>query len=133
MEDAKSLEAIARQYGLVLMLEFGSAVSGREHARSDRDIAVLLDRPALPFQEHAALAHDLQTLFPGREVDLAVINRADPLFLKQITERCRLLFGAPRRLHELRMYAFRRYQDHRRYLRLERAYVDRALGPRGAS
>jgi hypothetical protein len=27
------------------------------------------------------------------------------------------------------MYAFKRYQDHRRFLAMERAYVERALGP----
>lgn len=42
-------------------------------------------------------------------------------------EQCRLLYGSPRALAELRIYAFRRYQDHRRYLALEREYVDRAI------
>lgn len=55
------------------------------------------------------------------------MNTADPLFLKKITERCRLLFGSDRRFHELRMYAFKRYQDHRRFLDLERAYMTRLL------
>jgi len=66
------------------------------------------------------------TEIPG-PVDLAVINRADPLFLKQILEPCRLLYGAPRTLAELKMYAFRRYQDHRRFLAMEREYVRRKL------
>jgi hypothetical protein len=38
-----------------------------------------------------------------------------------------LLHGSPRRLHELKMYAFKRYQDHRRYLAMERDYVARAV------
>jgi len=67
-------------------------------------------------------------LHPDHEVDVAIINHADPLFLKKITERCRLLYGSPRRLAELKIYAFKRYQDHRRYLALEREYVHRTLG-----
>ena len=55
------------------------------------------------------------------------MNHADPLFLKKILERCQLLYGSPRVLAELRMYAFRRYQDHRRFLALEQAYVKRSL------
>lgn len=121
------LEAIARRHGIELLLEFGSAVSGRVHARSDVDLAVLLGQPAASFRDLAELAHDLQGLYPGREIDLAVLNRADPLFLKQVTDRCRLRYGSPRRLLELRLYAFKRYQDHRRYLALEREYVVRAL------
>ena len=66
-------------------------------------------------------------LHPDHEVDVAIINHADPLFLKKISERCRLLYGSPRRLAELKIYAFKRYQDHRRYLDLEREYVQRTL------
>jgi len=64
----------------------------------------------------------------GREVDLALLNHADPLFLKKILERCRLLFGSPQALAELRLHAFRRHQDHRWFLALERPYVRRVLG-----
>jgi predicted nucleotidyltransferase len=122
------LDEIARRHGIELILVFGSSVSGPVHTRSDVDLAVLLDRPTLSLGEHGELAGELQRLFPEREVDVVLINRADPLFLKKITERCRLLYGSTRRLAELKLYAFRRYQDHRKYLTLEREYVSRALG-----
>jgi len=125
--DPADVETIARRHGIALLLEFGSAVTGQMHPRSDLDLAVLFDRPVVSFRELADLRHELQGLDPTREVDLAIINHADPLFLKKITDRCRLLHGSPRRLAELKIYAFKRYQDHRRYLALERAYVDRTL------
>lgn len=50
------------------------------------------------------------------------------LFLKKITEACRLLYGDPRDLQRLRIFAFKRYQDHRRYLDLERRFVARSVG-----
>ncbi len=126
--DTQRLEQIARRHGVALILEFGSMVTGRIHPRSDVDLAVLLDRPALSFEELADLRHELQSLHPDHDVDVAIINHADPLFLKKITERCRLLYGSSRRLAELRIYAFKRCQDHRRYLALEREYVRRTLG-----
>ena len=86
------------------------------------------DRPPPGFAERAEIAHEVQVLFPSREVDLAVINHADPLFLKQVLERCRLLAGSPRRFAELKIYGFKRYQDHRRYLALESQHVRRVLG-----
>ena len=125
--DATRLAEVARRHGIRLLLQFGSSVGGPLHARSDLDLAVLLERAPLSFPEHADLLHELQALFPAREVDLAVVNHADPLFLKQVTERCQLLHGEPRRLAELRLYAFRRYQDHKRYLALEREYVARTV------
>jgi hypothetical protein len=67
---------------------------------------------------------------PDREVDVAILNRADPLFLKKITEDCRLVYGSPRDLQRMKIYAFKRYQDHRRYLDMERLYVEQLLADR---
>jgi predicted nucleotidyltransferase len=125
--DTVELDRIARRHGIRLLLRFGSTVTGAVHARSDVDLAVLLERPDLDLQEHAALLHDLQRLVPDREVDLAILNRADPLFLKQVTDHCQLLFGSPVELQRLKLHAFKRYQDHRKYLELERGFVARAL------
>jgi predicted nucleotidyltransferase len=121
------LIAIAKRHGILLALQFGSSVSGRTHARSDVDIAVLVDRSAVTFREHAHLLQDLQHLFPGQEVDLAIINHADPLLLKKITEDCQVLYGPVEQLHRLKIYAFKRYHDHRRYFEMERQFAARSL------
>jgi predicted nucleotidyltransferase len=121
------LSAIAKKYGILLALQFGSLVTGKTHPRSDVDIAVLVDRPEISFQEHADLLNDLQRLFPGREVDLALINHADPLFLKKITEDCQILYGPVEQLQRLKIYAFKRYQDHRKYFDMERQYAAKYL------
>jgi predicted nucleotidyltransferase len=125
--DQDRLGEIATRHGIRLLVRFGSTVTGREHAQSDLDLAVLLERAPESLAEHADLVADLQALFPGREVDVAIINRADPLFLKRITDWCELILGSRRDLQELKMYAFKRYQDHRRYLALEREYVARRI------
>lgn len=124
-------DSIARRHGARLLLQFGSTVSGRTHPGSDVDVAVLFD--AFPsYARLGALLAELEAAFPGRAVDLGVLNRADPLFLKKALESARLLAGSPRQLADLRLYAFRRYQDHRRYLRLEARHLDRFLAGRGA-
>jgi predicted nucleotidyltransferase len=133
MTAAIDLDRVARRHGIRLLLQFGSSVTGKTHPGSDVDLAVLLERPALALEEYADLVHELQALFPGREVDLAVINHADPLFLKQVTDTCRLLHGAPGDLQRLKLLAFKRYQDHRRYLELERRFVADALSRPGAN
>ena len=124
--DPHLVDEIAARHGIVLLLQFGSSVSGPTRPDSDVDLAVLLDDPP-SLRQHADLAGDLQTLVTGRDVDVALINHADPLFLKQILGRCALLYGSTRRLHELRMYGFKRYQDHRQFLAMERDYVTRKL------
>ncbi|CAI4031162.1 hypothetical protein DNFV4_01590 [Nitrospira tepida] len=68
-----------------------------------------------------------QVLFPGSDIDLAILNRADPLFLKKILESGRLLYGNEKEFARLRLSAFKQYQDFRPYLELERRYVARRL------
>jgi len=121
------LSDLAQRFRIRMILQFGSTVTGTTHDRSDLDLAVQLDTPDVSLQTVLEIQEGLQTRFPGREVDLAILNRADPLFLKKIVESCRLLFGAPQDLARLRLYAFKAYQDFRPYLELERQYVARRL------
>ena len=109
------------------MLQFGSTVAGTCHPRSDVDIAVMFETGEVPLRLLIEISEDLRELFPGKEIDVAMLNRADPLFLKKVTENCRLLFGKPEDLARLRLYAFKRYQDYRRFLTLERQFVDDRL------
>ena len=126
---ASPFDAIARRHGARLLVQFGSTVSGRAHAASDVDVAVLFEGDPSHARLGGLLA-DLEPAFRGRVVDLGLLNRADPLFLKKVLENARLLAGSPRDLAVLRLYAFRRYQDHRRFLRLEERHLDRFLAAR---
>jgi len=72
-------------------------------------------------------------LFPDREVDLGVINHADPLFLKKITEHCEILYGPVAELQRLRIYAFKRYVDHAKYFAMERDFAAKFVATASAS
>ncbi len=54
----------------------------------------------------ADVTAELQPLSEGREIDVAALNHADPLFLNQVMEPARPLYGSERRFHELRLKAF---------------------------
>lgn len=123
----KPIDEIAERYGVVLILQFGSTVTGKTHAQSDLDLAVLVGGAPLSFEDQLSLEAGLEALHPGRPVDFVDLNRADPLLLKKVTESCRLLYGEAQKLHELKILAFKRYQDHRKFLDMERAYVDRSV------
>lgn len=125
--DAEKLARIAEKHGIRLLLQFGSSVTGEMHPQSDVDFAVRLERMPESLLTEGALAADLQTLVAGRDVDVAVINRADPLLLKQIAAHAVLVYGSSRDFAAFKLYAFKRYQDHRPYLEMERQYVDRQL------
>ncbi len=123
----RELEPLAHKYGIRLLLLFGSTISGHLHPNSDIDLGLLFRDTPPDFRTRCSLHQDLQRHFPEREVDLAVLNHADPLFLKKVTENCRLLYGNPTEFYSLRMFAFRRYQDHRPFLAMEHRFIRKFL------
>ena len=124
---AHPLRQFAERYGVRLLLQFGSTVSGPVHDRSDLDLAIQFTSLDVPFERVLEIQAALADLFPGQAIDLAILNRADPLFLMKISERCRLLYGTTRDLASFRLLAFKQYQDFRPYLELERRYISRRL------
>jgi predicted nucleotidyltransferase len=118
---------LAWEFNLRLVLLFGSFVTGKLRPESDIDIAVKFPDVQSAREHFFDVMVKLQGIFLDRKVDLALINTADPLFLKKILENCQLLYGTEGNLHKLRLYAFKRYIDHKRYLRLEEEYIRRQL------
>ena len=124
--ESTALAAIAAKYGIALIIRFGSTVSGQTHAHSDVDLGVLFDgMPSL--DDELAVAADLRDIASARPVDMAVLNRADPLLLKLVAAAGRLEYGDPARFEAFCRYAFKRYHDHRPYFDMERDYVARVF------
>ena len=62
--DALALERVAREFGIELILEFGSMVTGQVHPRSDLDVALCCLSARASFAELADLRHELHLLHP---------------------------------------------------------------------
>ena len=123
----EALESLAEEFGVAMILAFGSVVRGAEHAASDLDLALRFRTAQPDLDAYLRLTEALRNVFGGREIDWVVLERADPLLLKKIAEDCALLVGSTRDFHEFRMHAFKRYQDHKRFLAMERRFLDRFL------
>jgi predicted nucleotidyltransferase len=119
------LAEVARRHGVRLLVAFGSQVSGRTHAASDLDLAVLVDpqRRGDPMR----LLADLQALFPRRPVDLVWLDRADPLLGWYALRRPWLLFGERSELVRRQVYAWRRFVEYRPYFEREAEAVRRGI------
>lgn len=127
-EERVTLQAIAKSHDVELLLLFGSSVTpAKIHEHSDVDIAVRFRSPLADMRHLLELQADLQDVLPTRTLDLSELRHADPLFLKKICENCQLLAGDPQQLAQLKITAFRRYIDHRRYFAMEREYARRVL------
>ena len=115
---------IARRHGLSLVLLFGSAAAGNARQDSDIDIAIKFRDGDVGLRRTLEIQREISALFGGKEVDLALLNRADPLFMKKIAERFISLHGEPGEIEAFLLLSFRRYQDHRKYLDMERDFAE---------
>lgn len=127
-ERRRRLGEVAHEYGLDLVVAFGSRTRGKVHSESDLDLAVGLRFPLASNDRWLEIYAALGGIFPENEVDVVELHRADPLLLRKIFETPILLFGEPDRFAEARRIAFHRVEDYRPFLRLERDAVHRCIG-----
>jgi len=114
---------IAERFGLSLVVLFGSVAAGADRPDSDIDIGVQFKDGDPGLSLTLDVQAELSNLFRERDVDLSILNRADPFFMKKIAERCEFVYEEPGKASAFLLLAFKRYQDHRKYLEMERVYA----------
>ena len=119
----RSITGMARKRGISLVVLFGSVAADAARTDSDIDIAVKFVGGDPGLLRTLEVQEEISGLFRGRKIDLSVLNRADPLFMKKIAERCEILYAEPGEAEAFLLMAFKRYQDHRKYLDMERDFV----------
>jgi predicted nucleotidyltransferase len=118
---------VAREFGLRLVVRFGSTATGRASAGSDQDIAVLATH-GLDLAEEARLVAELEGALGAPEVDLTVLNRADPLVWFQVACTGIPLYQAvPGAFLEMQSYASRTYDDTDRFRIAVRTWLEARL------
>ncbi len=120
----EQLKPLARNFGLRLIVLFGSTARGVTNRESDIDLGVLSEKPLSPVQRRR-LWSALSTLFPA-DVDLTVLNHADPLVSYQIASEGVILFETVSFAWETwKSYAVRRYWDTHKFRESQSAYLAR--------
>ena len=124
-EQAEGIKLVAEQFGLDLVVLFGSRSGGRLAPRtdSDVDIAVLGCRR----EEFLACLDALAALFAHANVDLVRLEDADPLFRHEVLSMGQLVHGDPDRFAELRARAYREYVDSADLRALEAKLFERRM------
>jgi len=100
---------------VVAVYLFGSLAKDKGTSFSDVDIAVYYRPRQVPnFRTQLNEQEDLAGLL-GREVDLVILNKADPILKRQIFEKgIPLLNQDPKALGEFYIYSFTEYDDLKR-------------------
>ena len=108
------LQPIAQKFGVGLIVLFGSVARGKIHEESDIDIGVLTDRP-ITFNKRLKLWYELSSLFRA-DIDLAMLNHAEPVFGFQVARDGKLLFERDKFAWEnWRSYKIRQYWDTKKF------------------
>jgi uncharacterized protein len=109
---------IAEKFQLKLVMIFGSFASGKNREDSDLDIAVL-DLKNASLNEQISLTNELSLIFK-KNVDLSVLDKANPLLLFQISKNSILLHGNKEEFFKFKLYAFNVYNDYAPYFEMEK-------------
>jgi len=109
---------IAKKFQLKLVVVFGSFVNGKNREDSDLDIAVL-SSGEISFNEQISLVNEFSVIF-NRNVDLSVLNKANPLLLFQASKNSVLLYGNREEFARFKLRAFNAYNDYAPYFEMEK-------------
>lgn len=109
---------IAKRFQLKLIIIFGSFANGKNRDDSDLDIAVLGSKE-VSFKEQIGLINELAAVF-NKNIDLSVLNRANPLLLFEASKNPILLYGKREEFSKFRLYAFNAYNDYAPYFAMEK-------------
>lgn len=120
----EQLKPLAKNFGLRLIVLFGSTARGVMNRESDIDLGVLSEKPLSPVQRRR-LWSALSALFPA-DVDLTLLNHADPLVSYQIASEGVILFETVSFAWETwKSYAMRRYWDTHKFRETQSVYLAR--------
>ncbi len=117
-----TLEEIRKKHKLSLILMHGSQVTGKIHAKSDTDIAIVRKNDSSNF-DLLALTADLTNYLKTNGVDLVDITHANPLLLFAVAKKSKLLAGTNEDYENLIYRAFHKYSDYLPYLKREADFV----------
>jgi len=108
---AQALADTVQKIGVDLVLLFGSRADGSNRPDSDFDIAYRSDKP-LDMEADHVLSQALIEYTGSDNIHVLNIRPVKPLTLYEIMRNCKVLYAKNMMdFYELRVYAFRRFED----------------------
>mgnify|MGYP001563872538 CR=1 FL=1 len=118
-----ALEKLAEEYGLSLVLLFGSQATGKTHLRSDIDIAYFAREP-LSLAEESRLIIELMGIFRTEAVDLVSLQNAPPQLRYQIARFGKTIYERkPGLFSPFYINALRQYEEAKPLFQLRSDYL----------
>jgi len=128
------VEKILTHYKVVLAYLFGSQAEGKAGPLSDVDIAVLLKSDVSPDEWGSiqlALINELSSLFGRNDIDVVILNNANPLLAHRVIYNGQVIFEAdPLSRTRFEVETLHRYEDTKPLRRLRQVYLERRISAR---
>ncbi|MCD6554099.1 MAG: nucleotidyltransferase domain-containing protein [Anaerolineae bacterium] len=127
--DEDRLRGVCQEYGIELVVLFGSRATGHAREGSDYDVGVLRQEGIIPAEDFLKLAYRLSQVLGMGNVDLVDLRRASPLLKYEATRAAQVLYEArPAAFNIFRVLAWKQYQDARHDIyRLLPVYIEDSL------
>lgn len=110
LEQKQKIKEIAEKCGVLFVVVFGSAVTGKRSVETDLDIAVLTKKEP-DYRLFKKLFSAFSDVFKGENADLRFLNGADPFFRFQVIKNGQLVYGNRQQYGELRIYYWKVFVD----------------------
>lgn len=121
----QALKKTAEKYGLKLIILFGSFANGTNKPDSDFDVAILAKDRSIAKHDFDLISAITRAL--ERDVDLSIINLADPLLKYEIARNCVLLYGDDDDFIDFKAKAAMQYMDNQPFFVQEFNYIKKQL------
>jgi predicted nucleotidyltransferase len=116
---------IARDFNLSLIVLFGSVADDVANAESDVDIAIL-PKTKLSFKRELSLRFLLSSRL-GKETDLSLLDKFEPLLNAEVAQHGKLLAGNKRAFNHFKVQAMKQYMDFEPYFKMRENNVKKLI------
>ena len=119
----RNLQYLKEKYDIKLVYIFGSYAKGTNKKNSDLDIAVFLGGDYAPFKK-LELIGDLIEIFKRDDVDLVVLNEANPVLRHQVIKYGKIIFEESEEVRvNFEVQTLREYMDMEYFRRVQMEFV----------
>lgn len=122
------LAEFCRKHGISLIVLFGSQVQGSAKENSDIDLGLVLDTYPLAPEEELTLIRELVWITENANLDITVLNHADPLLGYHVACHGHPLYERePYSFNRFQLRAWKRFIDTAKFRRLQRPFIEAFL------
>lgn len=124
----QSLLKVFADYGLTLLIIFGSYNGENFNKDSDIDLAVRVNLPDQILKNRSEILDEISIIFDHRDIDLILLNYAEPLIKFKIACKGNLIYEKERGLFKkFQVRAMSEHNDARKFYELDKKSIDNFL------